>query len=65
MFIDKAATWKMAKDLGGEPLLDLIREETVTCYLGVRERRHVWGYGCGRCPACRLRAEGYRRYTGT
>jgi 7-cyano-7-deazaguanine synthase len=63
MFIDKAATWKMAEELGGEPLLELILEETVTCYLGTRERRHDWGYGCGRCPACRLRAEGYRRYT--
>lgn len=62
MFIDKAATWKMAEQLGGAALVDLILEETVTCYLGTRERRHEWGYGCGRCPACRLRAEGYRRY---
>ena len=63
MLIDKAATWKLAQDLGGQPLIELILEETVTCYLGTRERRHDWGYGCGRCPACRLRAEGYRRYT--
>lgn len=62
MFIDKAATWKMAEQLGGAPLVELILEETVTCYLGSRERRHDWGYGCGRCPACRLRAEGHRRY---
>jgi 7-cyano-7-deazaguanine synthase len=62
MFIDKAATWKLAQDLGGWPLIDLILEETVTCYLGTRTRRHDWGYGCGRCPACKLRAEGYRRY---
>ena len=62
MFIDKAATWKMAEQLGGPALVDLIIEETVTCYLGTRERRHEWGYGCGRCPACGLRAEGYRRY---
>jgi 7-cyano-7-deazaguanine synthase len=62
MFIDKAASWKMAEQLGGQPLVDLICEDTVTCYLGARERRHDWGYGCGRCPACRLRAEGYRRY---
>jgi 7-cyano-7-deazaguanine synthase len=62
MFIDKAATWALAEQLGGKPLIDLILEETVTCYLGTRERRHEWGYGCGRCPACRLRAEGYRRY---
>jgi len=64
MFIDKAATWRMAEDLGGHALVDLVIEETVTCYLGTRERRHDWGYGCGRCPACRLRAEGYRRYIG-
>jgi 7-cyano-7-deazaguanine synthase len=63
MFIDKAATWKMAAGVGGAPLVELIREETVTCYLGTRERQHDWGYGCGKCPACRLRAEGYRRYT--
>jgi 7-cyano-7-deazaguanine synthase len=63
MFIDKAATWRLAEELGGQALVDLIREETITCYLGTRERRHNWGYGCGRCPACRLRAEGYRRYT--
>jgi len=62
MFIDKAATWALAEQLGGKKLIDLILEETVTCYLGTRERRHEWGHGCGRCPACRLRAEGYRRY---
>jgi 7-cyano-7-deazaguanine synthase len=62
MFIDKAATWKLAQELGGQPLIDLILEETVTCYLGARARRHDWGYGCGKCPACKLRAEGYRRY---
>jgi len=62
MFIDKAATWKLAKQLGGETLIDLIIEETVTCYLGDRKRRHAWGYGCGRCPACELRAKGYERY---
>ncbi len=62
MFIDKATTWKLAQELGGQPLIDLILEETVTCYLGIRARRHEWGYGCGKCPACKLRAEGYRRY---
>jgi 7-cyano-7-deazaguanine synthase len=62
MFIDKAATWKLAQQLGGQALIDLILEETVTCYLGTRDRRHEWGYGCSRCPACKLRAEGYRRY---
>jgi 7-cyano-7-deazaguanine synthase len=63
MFIDKAETWRMAERLGGELLIDLILEDTVTCYLGTRELRHEWGHGCGQCPACRLRAEGYRRYT--
>lgn len=63
MFIDKAETWRLAERLGGKVLIDLILEDTVTCYLGTRERRHAWGYGCEECPACTLRAEGYRRYT--
>jgi 7-cyano-7-deazaguanine synthase len=62
MWIDKAATWRLAVDLGGAALVDLIVEETVTCYEGDRSRRHAWGYGCGRCPACELRAAGYARY---
>lgn len=62
MWIDKAATWRLARDLGGVALIDLIREETHTCYRGERGQRHEWGYGCGNCPACQLRAEGYRRY---
>ena len=62
MWIDKAATWKLAEELGGAALVDLIIEETVTCYQGDREHRHAWGYGCGRCPACELRAKGYARY---
>jgi len=64
MFIDKAATWKMAEELGGKALVDLIVEETVTCYAGDRTHRHAWGYGCGTCPACDLRAKGYARYLG-
>src|ERR1700761_8192239 len=59
MFIDKAQTWKLAEDLGGSALIDLIVEESVTCYEGDRVRRHAWGYGCGVCPACELRAKGY------
>ena len=59
MWIDKAATWKMAQDLGGTALLDLIRTGTHTCYLGERGTLHDWGYGCGKCPACELRARGY------
>lgn len=62
MWLDKAATWALAESLGGTPLVDLILEETHTCYRGERSVRHAWGYGCGDCPACALRAEGYRRY---
>jgi 7-cyano-7-deazaguanine synthase len=62
MWIDKADTWTMAERLGGAALTDLILEETHTCYLGNREARHDWGYGCGTCPACELRASGYERF---
>ena len=62
MWIDKAETWRLAEDLGGEGLIDLIREETVTCYEGDRTHKHAWGYGCGVCPACELRAKGYAKY---
>lgn len=62
MWIDKAATWAMAHDLGGQPLVDLIVEDTHTCYLGDRTRRHPWGYGCGTCPACELRSAGYAKW---
>ena len=59
MWIDKAATWKMAHQLGGNSLVQLIQEHTHTCYLGDRSTRHTWGYGCGTCPACDLRKSGY------
>ena len=62
MFIDKASTWKLANELGGKPFVDLIREETHTCYMGERETPHEWGYGCGECPACKLRAAGYEKF---
>ena len=62
MWIDKAATWRLAEELGGKNLVTLIVEETVTCYEGDRAHRHAWGYGCGKCPACELRATGYRKY---
>jgi 7-cyano-7-deazaguanine synthase len=65
MWIDKAATFALAHDIGGEPLVDLLVEETHTCYLGDRTRRHDWGYGCGKCPACRLRAEGFAKWKAT
>lgn len=64
MYIDKAATWAMAERLGGTALVDLIIEQTHTCYLGDRTRRHDWGYGCSACPACELRASGWTRWKG-
>lgn len=62
MWIDKADTWRLARGLGGEALIDLIVEQTHTCYLGDREHRHDWGRGCGQCPACELRARGWAAY---
>ena len=62
MWLDKAATWQLASQLGGESLIELIRTETHTCYLGERNELHAWGYGCGQCPACELRATGYQAY---
>jgi 7-cyano-7-deazaguanine synthase len=62
MWIDKAATFALAHELGGDALVDLLVEDTHTCYLGDRSRRHDWGYGCGACPACRLRAEGFAKW---
>jgi 7-cyano-7-deazaguanine synthase len=62
MWLDKAQTWQLAHDLGGEALVELIRLQTHTCYLGDRTTRHDWGVGCGECPACALRAEGWRRW---
>lgn len=62
MWLDKAQTWSLAEQTGGTALVDLIRSETHTCYLGERGALHEWGYGCGHCPACELRARGYQRY---
>ena len=62
MWIDKAETWQLAHRLGGQPLVDLIVEHTHTCYLGDRSHRQDWGYGCGTCPACELRAKGFTRF---
>ncbi len=64
MWLDKAATWRLAHELGGQALVGLIRADTHTCYLGERGALHDWGYGCGSCPACELRARGYRQYIG-
>ncbi len=62
MWIDKAATWELAAELGGAALVTLVNRETHSCYLGDRATLHPWGYGCGQCPACALRAEGWARY---
>jgi 7-cyano-7-deazaguanine synthase len=62
MWIDKAETFAMARQIGGQGLLDLVIEETHSCYLGDRSKRHPWGHGCGECPACKLRAEGFARF---
>ncbi len=62
MWLSKAESWRLAEELGGEALLALIVEETHTCYLGERGARHEWGHGCGTCPACVLRASGYRAF---
>ena len=65
MWLDKAQTWALAEQLGGEALIDLTVEHTHTCYVGDRTHRHAWGYGCGLCPACDLRREGYRDWAAS
>lgn len=65
MRLDKAATWALAEELGGKALVALIVEDSHTCYLGDRGERHPWGYGCGTCPACELRARGYEGYVAS
>ncbi|MEO3715182.1 7-cyano-7-deazaguanine synthase QueC [Roseateles flavus] len=62
MFITKAQTWALTEQLGGAALNELVIEHTHTCYLGERQQRHAWGYGCGSCPACELRAQGYEGF---
>jgi 7-cyano-7-deazaguanine synthase len=64
MYVDKAGTWALAEQLGGGALVDILIEHTHSCYLGNRETRHAWGYGCGTCPACDLRANGWTRWRG-
>jgi len=65
MWIDKAATFALAHAIGGAGLIDLLVEHTHTCYLGDRTHRHDWGFGCGTCPACRLRAQGFATWKAT
>ena len=62
MWIDKAGTFALAEELGGEPFLDLVIEDSHSCYQGDRSLRHDWGYGCGACPACQLRAQGFAKF---
>jgi 7-cyano-7-deazaguanine synthase len=62
MWIDKAGTFALAQTLGGQGLLDLVVEDTHSCYLGDRTHRHDWGYGCGECPACKLREQGFEKF---
>ena len=62
MRIDKAGTFAMALEIGGKPLLEVVVEDTHSCYLGDRTHRHPWGYGCGTCPACQLRAAGFAKF---
>ncbi len=62
MWRDKAQTWRLARELGGAALVELIREQSHSCYHGERDRRHDWGYGCGNCPACDLRRKGWEGY---
>lgn len=64
MWIDKARTWSLARQLGGDALVQLVRNQTHTCYVGDRQTWHDWGYGCGVCPACELRRKGYEAFTG-
>jgi 7-cyano-7-deazaguanine synthase len=52
----------LGHELGGDRFVDMLVEDTHTCYLGDRSHRHDWGYGCGQCPACRLRADGFARW---
>ena len=62
MWLDKAQTWALAQELGGDGLVEAIVEHSHTCYLGDRGARHAWGHGCGQCPACVLRAQGFARW---
>ncbi|WP_296814584.1 7-cyano-7-deazaguanine synthase QueC [Brevundimonas sp.] len=64
MSLTKGETWGLAEQIGGRPLVELILEDSHTCYLGERGARHAWGHGCGACPACELRAQGWADYAG-
>ena len=63
MWIDKAATWRLANELGSNELVELVKEDTHTCYMGDRSKRYDWGYGCNSCPSCDLRRVGYEKFS--
>lgn len=62
MWLDKAQTWALTEEIGGDALIDLVVEHTHSCYMGERKQRHEWGYGCGMCPSCDLRKKGYESW---
>ena len=64
MWLDKEATWSLAESLGGDALIEIIKQDTHTCYMGDRSVQHDWGFGCGDCPACDLRSKGYKKLAG-
>ena len=64
MWLDKEATWSLAESLGGDALIEIIKQDTHTCYMGDRSVQHDWGFGCGDCPACDLRSKGYNKFAG-
>jgi len=61
MLLTKAETFELAKNLDA---LETVLEMSNTCYEGDRTHRHAWGYGCGVCPACELRAQGWEAFAG-
>jgi 7-cyano-7-deazaguanine synthase len=64
MWIDKADTFAMAEQIGGKAFLEIVIEDSHSCYMGDRSKRHEWGFGCGECPACQLRAKGFAKFKG-
>jgi len=65
MWRGKAQTWALAHGLGGDALVEIIRARSHSCYAGDRDRAHDWGHGCGECPACDLRAQGWAKWSAS
>ena len=59
MDLTKAETFLLAEEVG---VLDTVLELSHTCYEGDRDTQHDWGWGCGECPACKLRAKGWDEF---